>query len=353
MKNRSFLLGALLTLAAFAASAVLYPRLPAQLPIHWNINGQPDGFGPKEWAAFLMPGFMALMLLFFRVLPWLSPRQFDVESFRDTYHFIMVAMLGLFAYIHGVMLYAGLAGSVDVGRVLVAGIFLFFAVISNVMGKVRRNFWMGYRTPWTLADEQVWNDTHRFAARLGVLLGLACFAAVVAGVPIAIVFTEFIVGVLVPTVYSLARYKQLRGSDAAGRAVWIVGGALLIALAVAILVGTRALSALVPHGVPVPAERAGQAQAFVADMAQGRFDAAEERFAPVMRQGLPPEKLRAEVWGGLTATRGTFVSQQVSRAEQAGPYLAIFVTCRFERGSATLKVVFDREGNISGLWLVG
>ena len=55
------------------------------------------------------------------------------------------------------------------------------------MGKVRRNFWVGIRTPWTLASEQVWYSTHRFAARTMVAGALLSLAATWMGLPLSFV----------------------------------------------------------------------------------------------------------------------------------------------------------------------
>ncbi|MFB0965292.1 MAG: SdpI family protein [Patescibacteria group bacterium] len=44
--------------------------------------------------------------------------------------------------------------------------------MGNYLGKVRSNFFLGIRTPWTLSDETVWNRTHRFAAKTFVFAGI-------------------------------------------------------------------------------------------------------------------------------------------------------------------------------------
>ena len=49
------------------------------------------------------------------------------------------------------------------------------------MGKVRRNFYIGFRVPWTLASDRVWEDTHRLATWVMVAAGLIGFVLVVAG----------------------------------------------------------------------------------------------------------------------------------------------------------------------------
>jgi uncharacterized membrane protein len=198
-----------LVLLAWIVAAALYPDMPAKIPTHWNIHGKVDAYGSKG-TIFIMPGTMLLMLGLFCVLPYLSPKNFEVDSFRSTYLFIMVLVIGLFGYMHGVILYAAIHnGRVDFLRTLLGGMFLFFAMMGNVMGRIRRNFYMGVRVPWTLASERVWNDTHRLAAWTFVGSGLAGFVIVIAGLPVAVALGLLIVAAVVPIVYSFVHYKAL------------------------------------------------------------------------------------------------------------------------------------------------
>jgi immunity protein, SdpI family len=210
----------LLTLSAWALSAWLYPGLPQRVPTHWNIEGKVDGWGDKSWATFLMPGAMVLMLVLFAFLPALSPRHFEVDSFRSTYLYIMVLVTALFGYMNGVILLAtwqevrGGEKFMDIGRVLIGGMFLFFALLGNVMGKVRKNFYIGIRVPWTLASDRVWNDTHRLAAWLMVAGGIIGFVLVLAGLNLVWAFGVMIVTFLIPVVYSFVHYKALERQEA-------------------------------------------------------------------------------------------------------------------------------------------
>ncbi len=97
----------------------------------------------------------------------------------------------------------------EIGRALIAGIFLFIAFMGNVMGKVRRNFYIGFRVPWTLASDRVWNDTHRLAAWVMVAAGLIGFVLVVAGVSPVVALGLLIGSMLIPAVYSFVHYKSL------------------------------------------------------------------------------------------------------------------------------------------------
>lgn len=207
-----------IALAALAASAIIYPGLPEQIPTHWNIQGEIDSYGSKTWATFLMPGILVGLLLMFAALPWLSPKPFAIDSFRSTYWFIALAVTATMAYIHGLTLYAALAGPIDITRPLLGGLMVMFALMGNVMGKVRRNFYMGIRTPWTLASERVWNDTHRLAGRLFVAAGIVGLIAVLLPLPVPALVACTLVLIfgasLSPVLYSLLLYKRFERSGA-------------------------------------------------------------------------------------------------------------------------------------------
>jgi uncharacterized membrane protein len=210
-------LSLVLVLVAFVAAAYAHvnaDRIPAdRVPIHWDIHMQPDGWVSKDQpflAFYLLPTAMAgIVALGLFVLPWLSPRNFAVEGFRATYDYIFFLVTGLFLYLEAVTLWSQFQGGVMEARWLIGGFFLFFALIGNVLGKVRKNFWMGIRTPWTLASERVWNRTHRVGAWLFVAVGLLGFVGVIAGLSPVWCFAFLIVGALVPVVYSLVLYKRL------------------------------------------------------------------------------------------------------------------------------------------------
>lgn len=208
MTRGYWMVGSGIVIAAWVATLVLYPGLPAKIPSHWDIHGRLDGYGPKE-VLFALPSVMVGMLILFLALPALSPRDFEVDAFRSTYLYIMNLVLGLFGYMHGLTLYAAMSNRIDVARWIVGGAFLFFASLGNVLGRVRRNFYIGVRVPWTLASERVWNDTHRVAAWSFTAAGLAGLALVAAGVPLAASFAPMVVGLVVPVVYSFLHYKRL------------------------------------------------------------------------------------------------------------------------------------------------
>ena len=203
------LLELLLIAAIFAVIMAMYPQLPSRVATHWDINLHPNRYSPK-WTLFLLgPGLMAAITLLTIFGSWLSPERFQVDSFRSTYAQILLMLFCAIAYISVITVWSEAGHRMDEGRALLGGICLLFAVMGNVMGKVRRNFFIGIKTPWTLASERVWNATHRFAAKTfmaGGLLGLALTMIGLRRWPIL----ALLAGSLTPIIYSLARYKQLQ-----------------------------------------------------------------------------------------------------------------------------------------------
>jgi uncharacterized membrane protein len=107
MNGKYYLVGMLLTAAVLVATVVAYPHLPTSVATHWNMLNQPNGYSPK-WTLFLIgPGFMVGMILLMYFLPWLSPKNFEVDSFRSTYLQIMLMLVTIVAYFSGVILWAG------------------------------------------------------------------------------------------------------------------------------------------------------------------------------------------------------------------------------------------------------
>jgi uncharacterized membrane protein len=219
--NRWLLISIVLTLLAAVSAVVVYVNreawLPEKVPTHWGVRGEPDAFVERDAILpmlLILPGMMAFMVLLSLALPWLSPKQFSIETFRGTYNYLMALLVFLFGYIHCVALAAQMQAQFDMVRWLVGGILLILAALGNVLGKVKRNFYVGVKTPWTLASDVVWTRTHRLAAWLMVSGGIIGAALVLIGVNPLVGLGVFLVAAIAPIFYSLWLYKHL---EKAGR----------------------------------------------------------------------------------------------------------------------------------------
>jgi uncharacterized membrane protein len=198
-----------LIVAACVATILVYPELPARVATRWNIHLRPNGYGPK-WMLFLIgPGLMTGVMLLTVFGPWLSPKRFEVENFRSTWYRLMFLSFCMVGYLYAAMLFSALRNSIDTGRWILAGVCLAIALMGNVMGKTRKNFFIGVRTPWTLANDQVWNATNRFAARTWMAGGLFGLLFTIIGFRVLSV-SALLAGLLAPYAYSFIVYKRFQ-----------------------------------------------------------------------------------------------------------------------------------------------
>jgi uncharacterized membrane protein len=197
----------LLTLAAFGlwGWAVADPSIfPDRVPIHWDINDQPNNWTDPHSAAMSL-GIWPSVMLFCLVLGFLVPRWAPAalaapEDWRrlDYMVFLIVAMIGfLFLEIANGMR----TGQVN-GRWLFGAIFVLFGLLGPAMRGIRRNGVAGVRTPWTLASDDVWNRTHVMTARLWLAIGVIGVLLILVGAPPLLTLVLLVPAVIWPIVYS-------------------------------------------------------------------------------------------------------------------------------------------------------
>jgi len=179
------------------------------MPVHFNLEGAPNGWAGKT-SACLGPLLILLLFLFFVLAgDWISPARFKVSEFRSSFNYIMVLASALVAYAYGFMLAAALCPGRLQGRWWIGGLFLFLAWMGNMLGKTRRNFWIGIRTPWALSSDAAWIATHRLAARVFVIVGIAGILGAVVRFPAIVYLVLLAIAFLVPVLYSLWISKEL------------------------------------------------------------------------------------------------------------------------------------------------
>jgi uncharacterized membrane protein len=210
MSLRHYWLALTLVGLTFVAPLLVYERLPDIVPIHWNARGEVDGWAPRTWGAFLLPGVSALITAILIAAPRISPRGFEMQAFSRIYAPLVAAVAAVMLYITIVVLQAALGADVSMDRHALAAAGLLIAFIGNYFGKTTRNFFLGIRTPWTLASDEVWERTHRVSGPLFVGGGLALVACgLVGGLPAAVPLTVIAVIVIVPVAYSYAVWRRL------------------------------------------------------------------------------------------------------------------------------------------------
>lgn len=160
--------------AMFLSGIAVLPYMPNPTPIHWNAAGAVDGYGSPLLAVMLAPLIALAVVILMPLMPKLDPRHENYTSFQGSYKLIMSVLVLFFALIHGIVIGAGLGWPISIPRTMMLGMGVMFGLIGNELGRVQPNYFVGIRTPWTLANPEVWRRTHRMGGRMlagaGVLL---------------------------------------------------------------------------------------------------------------------------------------------------------------------------------------
>jgi uncharacterized membrane protein len=212
----------------FLAAALIWPNAPDRFPVHWGVSGDVDRYGGRFEGLLFLPLMVTVLYFVMLFLPRLDPGRLNYARFAGAYYTIRAATIALMALLYTVMLLSARGVPVDMSRFVALSIGAMLFVMGNVLGKVRPNWFVGVRTPWTLSSKRAWTRTNRLEGWVFVIGGIALMAAGVIHTPFAmsIAFAILATGTLGAVVYSYFIWKSdpdrippagtLPGNDDAG-----------------------------------------------------------------------------------------------------------------------------------------
>jgi uncharacterized membrane protein len=192
----------------------VYPALPARVPTHFGINGQPNDYSNRSFlwvTTSILGGISIFIYLLIRFLPRIDPKK-KAKYSATVFSKIAVAIVLLMSLIGCYSIYAAKAGSFKLRGFLPVILGIFFAFMGNMMHSIKPNYFVGIRTPWTLENEETWRKTHQLAGKLwfagGILMALTGFL-VPARAEGFVMMSILIVIVLWPVIFSYTYFKSL------------------------------------------------------------------------------------------------------------------------------------------------
>lgn len=156
---------------SIVGTAIIYNKLPEQIPSHWNIRGEVDDYQSRPFIYFT--AFLPLLIYgLMKLLPKIDPKKESYEKHKKAYEAVIYVLVLFMVGIHWLTASYALGYETDIGVVINLGVGIMFMVIGNYMGQIRHNYFFGIRTPWTLASESVWKKTHKAGGYIFFILGL-------------------------------------------------------------------------------------------------------------------------------------------------------------------------------------
>ncbi len=154
------------------ASFYFYNNFPEQVPVHWNLAGEADNYASKFIGAFLFPGIIVLMYLMFLFIPFIDPKKERYQEFLNVYHIFKTVLISFMVFVYFIASLKGLGLGISINIWMSVMIGLLFVMIGKYMSRIKPNWFMGIRTPWTLSSEENWKKTHVFGGKVFMFGGL-------------------------------------------------------------------------------------------------------------------------------------------------------------------------------------
>lgn len=194
-------------------TASIYSSLPSTIPTHFDINGRANAFGSKDMIWFttlLLAGVSAALYFLITNLPKIDPKKTAGQS-PELFHKLAVILVVFMCALNLIIIYATQNGSFNITNLMLPLMGLLFLVLGNYMHSIKPNYFVGFRLPWTLENEDNWRKTHQLVGKLWVIGGLVITIAtlLLPAKPGFIVFISIaIIITIIPTVYSYRYFKK-------------------------------------------------------------------------------------------------------------------------------------------------
>lgn len=215
MKNKTiqFLVVILLLSIPIIYAGIIYDDLPEIIPIHFDLEGNPNGFGSRS-SVFLGPLILGAVGIFtFLLISNLSlidPKRYKQENgllFKK-----LAFMLVIFLTVLGIII---VRSSVSPGNMMIKNIFpilgLLFSAFGYYMPSIAPNYFVGFRLPWTLESADNWKATHQVAGKwwmVGGSLQVITGFVLPAEASAIVFFIIMAIMVAVPTGFSYLKFKK-------------------------------------------------------------------------------------------------------------------------------------------------
>lgn len=198
-----------LVILSFMVSFLIYPSLSDTVTIHWDIQGNANGYSSKLFAVLLPPFTIASLVLLFLILPRLPSSRKAIQGFRKTYDLLISVILLILAAVFTFVFLWNQGITPDTSLIMT----FVFSSLSLTLGfafkHIQQNPFIGIRTPWTLKSRKVWDKTHRLGGSLFKIGSILSFLILlIEKYGLYIIIAYFIVISIILIIYSYIIYRK-------------------------------------------------------------------------------------------------------------------------------------------------
>ena len=167
---KTLIITSVITLLPILAGVILWDKLPENVPTHFGINGETDGFSSKAFAVFALPFFLLAVHWVCTFVTSVDPKSKNIDGKPLMLVFWICPTLSLLV---STLVYAtAMDIRLDINMIMSLFFGVLFIIIGNYLPKCKQNYSLGIKIPWTLNSEENWNYTHRISGKLWVAGGI-------------------------------------------------------------------------------------------------------------------------------------------------------------------------------------
>ena len=211
--DKKDILPIVLIILALIIGIQLYPSLPEQIPTHWNSQGEVDGFSSKAFGVFFFPILTLGIYLLMTFLPLIDPLKKNYEKFIGVYFWLKVVLVAFFLSLYAFSLAVASGLNLNINYFIIPAVSILFILIGTFLPKLKKNWFVGIRTPWTIHSEKVWDSTHKFSGK--VFIGVGIISLLSLFFPyhsFVILITSALLAAILSFVYSYFAFRKI-GED--------------------------------------------------------------------------------------------------------------------------------------------
>lgn len=188
-------------------SFMVFDRLPDQVPVHWNFNGEVDNYASKEFGAFGLPFLMAFFNFIVHIGLNNDPKKANYSVVLKQFSMWLIPVMTLFLV--PITLLFAMGYDIKINVIVPVFVGIIIVICGNYLPKCKQNYTMGIKLPWTLNSEENWNKTHHMAGFIWTIGGILLILTTLLNINAMPLFFIIIFSlVVVPAIYSYMLYKK-------------------------------------------------------------------------------------------------------------------------------------------------
>ena len=199
--KKTLIITSIVTILPVLIGIICWNRLPEVMATHFGMNNEANGFSSKAFAVFGLPVFLLALLWIGAFVTSHDPKRQNISPKMFS---LMLWIAPVISLVAAATIYpVNLGYELDIAFFSELLLGLMFIIIGNYLPKARQNYTIGIKIPWTLANEENWNRTHRLAGYLWMICGiLMILISLTRFVPAEWLVGIFLIMVRVPCIYS-------------------------------------------------------------------------------------------------------------------------------------------------------